>query len=89
MMSEGWRVIDEYLHLGSSTEHCLQSLHDMRSFTSAGKGVFWGREKGGERTELRREEKKRRRERGEGREGRGERENRVPLMLRNLLHHLR
>ena len=29
MTSEGWRVIDEYLHLGSSTEHCLQSLHEV------------------------------------------------------------
>ena len=38
----------------------------MRSFTSAGNGVFWGREKGGEGMELRKEEK----ERG----GRGEEE---------------
>ena len=22
-------MIDEYLHLGSSTEHCLQSLHEV------------------------------------------------------------
>ena len=29
VMSEGWWVIDEYLHLGSSTEHCLQSLHEV------------------------------------------------------------
>ena len=27
--SEGWWVINEYLHLGSSTEHCLQSLHEV------------------------------------------------------------
>lgn len=29
MVSEGWRVINEYLHLGSSTEHGLQSLHEV------------------------------------------------------------
>ena len=29
VMSEGWRVINEYLHLGSSTEHGLQSLHEV------------------------------------------------------------
>ena len=58
----------EYLHLGSSTEHCLQSLHEVLHLSWEGCVLGEG-EKGGERMELRREEKKRRRER-ENEEGR-------------------
>ena len=74
-------MIDEYLHLGSSTEHCLQSLHEVLHL--GWEGCVLGEGEG------RRKDRIEEGGREEGREGWGERENRASLMVCNLLHHLR